>query len=103
MSVKPGATLTKDPNASLVYSFDWSAWLTGGSPGAAISSQTLTISGPDAALTKDNESIVDGTSVQFRLLGGTLGKVYKVTCRVVTDESPAQTEDATVQVHIQSN
>ena len=100
MSIRPGSTVTKDPNASLVYTFNWADWLVGA---ATISTSTFTITGPDAALTKDNETIPTGsTTAQVRLLGGTLGKTYTLTCRVVTNESPAQTEDASIRVTIRS-
>jgi hypothetical protein len=45
-------------------------------------------------LTKDQESIVTGNQqTRVRISAGTLGATYKVTNRIVTNESPAQTEE----------
>ncbi len=47
-----------------------------------------------AATAPDNDSIaVDGRSAMVRLLNGTSGHKYKITNRIVTDESPTQTDD----------
>lgn len=97
MSVSPGQTLQKDPDAELTYQFDWSAWL--GS--AEIATSTFTLTGADADLTKDNPSIVTGNQkTQVRLLGGTAGLTYLLTNRITTNESPAQTDDRTIRIKI---
>ena len=98
MSIEPGATVIKDPDAELLYTFDWSSWLV--SP-AQIASSTFTISGGggDGALTKDNETDT-GTTASVRLIGGTLGRTYTLSCRIVTDESPTQTDDRSIYVKI---
>lgn len=91
--VAPGEMLFKDPNAVLVYVFDWTAWLNG----AQIASSSFTISGDDSALTKDAEQILSGNlKTSLRLSGGTLGERYTVTNRVVTNEATPQTDDRTV-------
>ncbi len=102
MSILPGTTIIKDADAELVYTWDWSAWLIGS---ALIASTTFIItppaSEPTSDLTKDSEGIVTGsTSTSLRLLGGTTGKKYTVTNRVVTNESPAQTDDRSIVVKI---
>lgn len=99
MSVKPGETLTKDPDAILTYQFDWASWL-----GAAlITTSTWEIDGPDAVLTKDQESIVSGSQqAQVRLTGGTAGKSYRLTNRIVTNETPAQTDDRSVTIRVRA-
>lgn len=100
MSVRPGSTIQHDPAESLIYTFDWSDWLVGA---ATISTSTFTISGPDSALTKDNPSIVSGsTSTQVRVIGGTVGKTYTLTNTVVTSESPAQTGERSVYLAIRN-
>jgi hypothetical protein len=98
MSLSPGATIIKDPQAELVYTWDWTSWLI--SP-ATVTTSTFTITGPDAALASDNESIpAGGLTTKHRLTGGTLGRSYTVTNRVITNESPAQTEDSSITVVI---
>lgn len=97
MSVKPGATVTKDPDAALVYTWDWSAWLVGD---AVIDTATFAVDvAPDASLTLDEDDS-DDTTASVRINGGTVGKKYQVRCRVVTDETPAQTDDRSIWVHI---
>lgn len=97
MSVDPGTTLDKDANAELTHQWDWSAWL----GDAEISTSTFTITGPDSALTKDNESIVTGNQkTQARLKAGTVGKRYKVTNQIVTNETPAQTDERSIFLQI---
>lgn len=101
MSVNPGATLTKDPDAELMYAFDWSNWLV--SP-AQIASSSWTITPPAgelvSALTSDNETD-NGTSTFARLLGGTLGKTYTITNEVVTNETPPQMDNRSFRLRIQ--
>lgn len=87
----PGSLLEKDPDASELYEMDWSDWLP---TGETITTSTWLITGPDNALTSDNDSIMDGsTSTRVRLVGGTIGDKYVVTNRIVTAGTPAQNTD----------
>lgn len=91
-------TKTKDSGAKLVYSIDWAPWL---GVGVTITS-TWTITGPDAALTKDNETLGAGNrSTLLRLLGGTSGAIYRVTNHVVTNETPPQEDERSFDVLVQ--
>lgn len=97
MSVQPGATIRKDPSAQLLYEFDWTDWL----GAASIATSTFTITGPDSALTKDNPTIVSGSKkTSVRVLGGTAGKTYKLNCNIVTNETPTQTDDRSVNIAV---
>ena len=97
--VYDGASLTKDPDAQRVYTFDW----TDDIGAASITTSTWTIAGPDAVLTYDNASIVAGSKMtRVRILAGTLGKSYTLTNRIVTNSSPTETEDATITVVIRA-
>lgn len=100
MSISPGMTKFKDPDAELVYTWDIAQWLV--SP-AQVASATFTITPPAneavSALTKDNESTT-ATTASLRLLGGTLGKTYTVTCEWTTNETPTQTDNASIKVAI---
>lgn len=94
-----GGTITKDPDANRVYVMDW----TNDIGAAEISTSTWIVSGPDSSLAADNDSIVTGNKkAQVRLTGGTLGKAYTVTNRIVTNASPAETEDASVKVLVRA-
>ena len=97
-SIYSGGLATKDPNSEEVVKFNWDDDL---AVGVEIATSAFTISGPDAALTKDNETLVTGNrQTTLRLIGGTAGKKYKVTNRIETDEVPAQTKDASFTVSI---
>jgi len=92
-----GTTVHKDPAAEVFYGMDWSAWLTG----AGIATSEWMITGPDATLTFDSESVVSGgASTQLRLLGGTAGTLYTVTNRITTDEAIPQIDDRSFFVRV---
>jgi hypothetical protein len=98
MSITPGSSVAKDPDASKVYTFDWTLWLIGA---ALIYSSAWEITGPDSALTKDTETIMAGTKkTSVRLIGGTKGKTYTLRNRIVTNETPTQTDDKSIRVVI---
>lgn len=69
---------TKDPNAKLDYTIDWSAWLPDGD---TIVSMTPTA---DAGITIDSSSNTVATSTVW-LSGGVAGSSYDVTMHVVTN------------------
>ena len=98
MSVAPGHLFIKDPNSSLLYHFDWTDWL---ASGAQIASYTLTVDPAAAGLTYDNDAIeAGGKKVQVRVIGGTLGKKYNLECKIVTNETPTQTDERSVDYQI---
>jgi hypothetical protein len=94
--VRPGHTFTHDPDAELFYGVEWASWLP---EGAEIASATWEIEDTDETpedpllLTQDNDTIVDGTMAQVRLLGGTAGRKYRITVHITTNESPSQKDD----------
>jgi len=67
--------LTKDPDASLPYKIDWTAWLAG----ATISQSSWTVPAP---LTGSGQSIESGTKTVIMLAGGVAGTTYTVTNRI---------------------
>ena len=98
MSVAPGHLFIKDPNSELLYHFDWTDWL---QTGAEIASYTLTVDPVSAGLTYDNDAIeAGGKKVQVRVIGGTLGKKYNLECKIVTNETPTQTDERSVDYQI---
>ncbi|ODS54692.1 MAG: hypothetical protein ABS36_11035 [Acidobacteria bacterium SCN 69-37] len=82
----------KDPDAVLFYLFDWRKWLAGT---AVIQSYEILIDRvTDPPLVQEYATVVqDGTGVRVRITGGQLGQTYTITCRITTNESPAQTDD----------
>jgi hypothetical protein len=92
--------VTKDPNSIEYFIVDWTDQL---ATAVTIVTSTWEIAGPNALLTKDQESVVTGNKkTQLRLSAGTLHRRYTVTNRIVTNETPAQTKDASFTVLIES-
>lgn len=56
-------------------------------------------------LTKDSESILVATNrtTQVRLSGGTLGQLYEIANRIVTNETPSQTKEKSFRVLIEND
>lgn len=93
----------KDPAAVLDYVFDWKA-LTNGTGDSdwladdeTITQQTITVSPATATLTVDSDSQTAG-AVTVWLSGGTAGKDYKVTCRIVTSAGRTDERSMTLRV-----
>lgn len=74
----------KDPDATLDYQVDWSAWLAAGE-----TIQGTPVVTVDAGLTLNppgkSTTIADG-KVTFWLSGGTAGQVYTVGCQIITSQ-----------------
>lgn len=85
-------TITKDPDATLDYGWDWAAedWL--GTDTIVSSEWTV----PDG-ITKEDESNTDTKTVVW-LSGGTLTETYKVTNRITT--SGGRTDDRSFSLFI---
>ena len=100
ITIESGGLVTKDPNNSEVFSVDWGTERL--ATGVEISTSAWAVTGPDADLTEDEDSIVTGNrKTQIRLTGGTLHKRYTVTNTIETNETPAQTLDASFDVWIE--
>lgn len=87
----PGLVVSKDPDSSLDWSWEFSDWL---ATGDTISSYVVI---SEAGITKDSDSS-DTTSVTVWLSGGTAGESYEVTVRATT--SQGRTVDRTVSFSI---
>lgn len=81
----------KDPNATLNYQWDWSAWL---DTGDSIASVTFLV---PAGLTVVSEAY-DSTTATVWLRGGTEPHTYPVTCRVSTSLGLIDDRTAEIQV-----
>ena len=98
--IHSGGLVTKDPNAIEVFVVDWDQEHL--ATGVTIVSSSWFIAGRDAVLTDDQASILSGSRrTALRLSAGTLGYRYTVTNRIVTNESPSQTKDASFDVLIE--
>lgn len=98
---RPGDLVQKDPSSDEPYGFDWTAWLLELGAGVLVGTSTWTITGADAILTKHNDTTVVGDlKTQVYLAAGTVGVTYKVTNRVITNSSPAVTDERSFQVYV---
>ncbi|WP_455201721.1 phage fiber-tail adaptor protein [Kaarinaea lacus] len=88
-------TVTKDPDETLDYKWDWSEWL---SSGVLISTATFS---PATGITVSTYAISDGnTSVVAWVTGGTVDNDYRIMCEIETDNSPAHTANRTMVFQI---
>ncbi len=101
---KPGALVVKDPHSTNdPWGMDWSTYLAELGASARIASSSWTVTGPDALLVVASAEVVAGSRVtQVYLNGGTVGKRYTLTNRIVTNTVPAVTDDRSFRVLIQN-
>jgi hypothetical protein len=93
-----GSTVRKDKDAAKVYAIEWADYL----EGKTITDAVWTIRDSDTALVFDSPSIV-GTKTQARVLGGTVGRQYIVSCRITMSGTPAQIEEESFSVLVVEN
>lgn len=89
-------TITKDENATLDYTFDWSLWL---NPLTDTISGTpvFNIIGNDIILTKSSQSNTT-TSATIWLAGGTIGQTYQIQCKITTAQG--RTDERSIYIKI---
>ena len=102
MGISVVRTFEKDPNAILIYTFDWAnngpndasqdddGWL----QGAAISTSTFILPSDLTNVTDINTT----TTASIKISGGRNGKNYTVTNRIVTDGG--ETEDRSIRIKV---
>lgn len=81
---------TKDPQATLDYTVDWSAWL--GTDTIATSTWVL-----DAGITQANASL-SGAQATVWVSGGVAGHMYSVTNRITT--AAGRTDDRSILIRV---
>lgn len=102
--ISNGGYVQQDPADLKLYLFDWDA--NSLALGVIITSSSFSIkairpSVTDAALVKDNESVLPSQrQTQLRLSGGTLGQTYEVANKIITNETPSQTKERSFRVVI---
>ena len=86
-----GLYIDKDPEAVLIYTFDWSNWLASGESITTSNWSIDAITGDTDPLTVDSSIIHNnGKQTIITLSGGTEGKIYTVYNTIVTDESETE-------------
>jgi len=105
VTLKPDDLYTKDTNEQRLIIFDWDAESLAAAVTISTSTWVLTCVRPSSEtpvnLANSSASILSGSrKTQTLLTAGTLGSRYKVTNRIVTNESPAQTKERSVFVDV---
>lgn len=82
-----GAWIAKDPESQLVYSMDWSEWLSTGQSIVAVDYTENSRINDTAPLVIESEGVTNaGTLTYAEISGGAVGKVYTVTAEITTDD-----------------
>lgn len=95
------ATILKDPDANLDYTFNWTLWLDDVLD-TIFSKQALEFAADDGTHITIVSSSIDVTNkkVIIQLSGGTINKIYQVTCRITTLGPPVRVDDRSIYVKI---
>jgi hypothetical protein len=80
-----GLQITKDTEAQLTYTFDWSSWLEGDDAIATAEYTVAARRNDPTPIVIENEGI-DGDNTYVELSGGQADKTYVVTCKVTTSD-----------------
>jgi hypothetical protein len=82
-----GSYIEKDPEARLIYSMDWSEWLSLGEAISSVDYTISTITGDSDPIVNHDEGIAQGGTVTFvELSGGSAKEIYTVTAEITTDD-----------------
>lgn len=82
-----GLEIEKDPEAQLVYTFNWSDWLESGDTISAVEYTVAARRNDPEPVTIVSSGIADAnTDTYVELSGGQLDKTYIVTCKVTTSD-----------------
>lgn len=84
----------KDPGATIDINFDWSKWLLDDGDGYA-SHKIVVSNGLQLVSTNQQAGVITGF-----VKGGTLNKLAKVTCHVVTNSTPPRVDERTIFLRI---
>lgn len=94
--------ISKDPEAQLFYTFDWSEWL-GANDSIETAEYTITarINDPDPLL-KISNGISDGNKTYVELSAGQLDKSYLVSVKVTTADGLIDRRSFKVKIETRS-
>lgn len=81
-----GSYILKDPEAQLVYTLDWSQWLPTADTVTAVDHSLQVRANDPAPLVEVSEGIVSGNKTYIELSGGQVGKTYRVTAEITTND-----------------
>lgn len=92
-----GTYIEKDPYAVLDYSLDWENWMPSGEVISTIAVTAETISGDANPLTIDSSTNTDYIVTAY-ISGGTVGSIYNVEYKIVTDNSKQDSRNFRIKV-----
>ena len=97
-----GLSISKDPEARLTYTLDWTDWLpTGDTVSTVVWTIGARVNDP-APLTNVSSGVQTGTKTYIELSGGQLSKVYTVTAKVTTADGLIDRRNFRVRVENRS-
>ena len=86
---------TKDPDAVLDYSIDWSAWLP---TGDTITASTYTVNSDAADAIVVDDTSFNTTTTTVWLSGGVAGQTYTVTNHITTSAGRQDDRSLTIKI-----
>lgn len=96
-----GLTITKDTEARLFYTFDWSQWLpTGDSLSTVAYSIRARVNDPDPLI--NESSGISGNNTYIELSNGQENKTYLVSCLITTSNGLIDRRNFRVKVQARS-
>lgn len=106
LTVRPGDLVTFDPSDIRVLEFDWD------DENLAVAATIVTsvfiikpLRGYVVSLTKDNESVLTGdrkTQVRVNATTARVGQQYRLSNKILTSETPAQTKEQSIEILVQN-
>lgn len=97
-----GSWISKDPQAELVYSMNWTDWLAQGQTIASVSYSLQVRANDPAPLVKVSQGVQGGNVTYVELNGGQVGKVYTVTAAITTDDGALDRRSFRIKVENRS-
>lgn len=92
-----GVYIEKDPYAVLDYTLDWENWMPSGEVINSITVTAETISGDASPLVVDSSTNTDYLVTAF-VSGGTVGNIYNLEYRIVTDQNKRDSRNIRIKV-----
>lgn len=94
---RQGTYIEKDPYAVLDYSLDWTNWMPSGELISTLSVTVETIAGDLAPLTIDSSTNTNFIATA-NISGGTVGNIYNVEYKIVTDNAKQDSRNFRIKV-----
>jgi len=98
-----GVYIPKDREAQLVYTMDWSEWLSEGQNLQSVDYQVQARANDSSPVRIQSQGLANNnTATYVELAGGTLLKTYTVTAEITTDDSSRDRRSFRVKIETRS-